>query len=525
MALSSQRQDVPGSDILPPELRQEIFIYLDGDDASLFAVIQVSKAFYHDSIGMLWHNSTQKRLARVPALDRRRHYANMVYRLEIDDSSSRKLIDGLDFLLLKDLILSGGSVSLGQFHRYFQAGLYTLQCIRSRFTSAMLETMATHCMQLQRLTIIAPDMSKITPGQFTAFLQNLPALRRLELEETGRTIANRVFEMEGSSVAQLEELSWHRVVFSKREFALLAGLLKRCINLRKLYLETGDMLLLDVLIQAMSHPSLEVFHTDNWLENEQLRQRFLGGSSVPNPFPSIKDLSIGGEASTIKAVLSSSPKTLLKLELDIDDNSDSILPTISRLSNLVHLQIAFDGHRTFSPTDLEHISKLSSLQKCHVIWSSPETTQGEERLSNDCPWLTDEFFKGWISKLPKLRDLSLSFNSATITQASLQFLADSCPSLLKCELMWEHDLSTWTSLEPPLFPHLECLRLGNVKDHVIAGSQATFYKTALRDVEVMRSLAPHLKRFHVDDSPMTRYYTNVRPPYETALKAVFDAGT
>ena len=94
----------------------------------------------------------------------------MIYRWKLDDPSSRKLIDGLDFPLLKDLTFSGGIISLDQFHRCLQAGLYTLQCKRTRFTAAMLETMTTCGMQLQRLTIMDPDISKIAPEQSTAFL-------------------------------------------------------------------------------------------------------------------------------------------------------------------------------------------------------------------------------------------------------------------------------------------------------------------------------------------------------------------
>jgi hypothetical protein len=39
------------------------------------------------------------------------------------------------------------------------------------------------------------------------------------------------------------------------------------------------------------------------------------------------------------------------------------------------------------------------------------------------------------------------------------------------QLLWEHDLNTWTSLKALVFPNLELLRLGKVKDHGYQESQ------------------------------------------------------
>jgi hypothetical protein len=136
---------------------------------------------------------------------------------------------------------------------------------------------------------------------------------------------------------------------------------------QELYLERGEMLSADVLIQLSRYPLLEVLHVEGWIEDDvQLQQRLSGGNLVAHPFPSIKDLSMCGEGSTIKPLLSSSPPTLVDLDLDICDNLDSILPIISQLSNLVHLMIAFDAYREFSRTDLDYISMtiLHVLDAC-----------------------------------------------------------------------------------------------------------------------------------------------------------------
>jgi hypothetical protein len=531
MALSPTLQSAPSFDILPPELKQEIFSYLDGDNASLFAAIQVSKVFHNCCIGMLWRRSAERRLAKVSTRERRQYYANMIYRWEVDDpvtweswdwpgKPSWELCDGLSFPLLKDLSISGGFLSPMQLRRCLQAGLHTLRCVQCKLDAAMLQAMATCCMQVQRLVISNPDTRRVTPEQFVTFLQSLPSLRRLELEEIEGKIMNRVLDWEGSSIAQLEDLSLNDCRSSARGVPFRNTFLKHCTGLRKLYMQ-ADGLSAGVLNQLSNYPLLEVLHVEDWLvDDEQLQPRFIGRS----PLPSIKDLSICGMVSTIEPLLSSLPPTLVSLDLDITDNSYSILPTISRLSNLIHLKIFFDGYREFSRTDLDLISKLSSLQKCHLDWGGPLPRRYGSESSNDCPWLTDKYFRCWISKLPRLQDLFLALDSATITHSSLESLADSCPSLSKCHLMWEHDLNTWTGLRAPLFPKLEVLHLGKVKDHGYEGSQETIDAMASRDVKVIRSLAPNLKSFFMSHSSVSNYRLNVLPPYEKALKNAFYTG-
>jgi hypothetical protein len=512
MALSPTRQSAPDIDILPPELKQEIFSYLDGDNASLFAVIQVSKAFHNCGIGMLWRKSTQKRLAKALTPERRQHYANLICRWDFDSSPTRELFDGLDFPLLKDMSFYDGPLPVMQLRHYLRAGLHTLRFIRCELDAAILELTAMCCTQLQRLEITGLEPDSPPPEKFMTFLQSFPALRRLRLSYIPSDIMKRVCEWEGSAVAQLEELSLNDCWDSGVDTVFIIGFLKHCIGLRKLYLYTGDAPSIDVLIQILSYPLLEVLESDAWLADDaQLQQRLVSGPSVAHSFPSIKDLTIRGETPAIKFLLSSSPKSLVSLDLDVFDNSDSILPTISGLSNLVHLQILFDGDRKFSHKDLDYISRLPRLQKCHL-----------ERLPGpdlDCPWLTDEYFNTWISKLPQLQDLFLGLDSTTITQSSLHFLAASCSSLTECTLLWEHDLNTWPSIKAPLFPNVEFLLLGRVKPHGYQTSQVLMNEDALRNVKMIRSLAPKLKVLQIG-----RYGPDMQNPYERALVAAFEAG-
>lgn len=523
MDLSSQHHGAPSFETLPPELQQEIFSYLNKDNKSLFAVIRVNKTWYRDCIGMLWHKSTQERLVKVPSPERRQHYANMIFQWTLDhESFPAECYERLDFPMLKDLLFEGGSLSVAQLRHCMSVRLRTLQISYCQLDAAILDLAATYCTQLRTLIIEGSTIDNITPDRFMTLLQSLPALRRLDLDQVEEGIMNRLFEWEGESVAQLEELTlfedWRSQ--SRTDYALRNKFLKHCTGLRKLDIDLRDTLATDALIQLSSHPLLELLHINGWLSDVDFQQRFVNKSPVARPFSSIKDLSVYGEVSTIGPLLSCLPNTLTSLELGVDDNSDSILPIISRLSNLVHLRIEFDCNRRLSRTDLDCISRLSLLQKCNIDWYSNGPARDGVPAPNDCPWLTDEYFKGWISKLPSLQDLYLGLESSAITQASVRALADSCPSLLQCFLMWEHDLSTWTSMRAPLFPNLEFLSLGKIKHYGHRGSQTTNNKDVSRIVKVIRSLAPRLKSLDIG-----QYVSGGHPPHIRALMDAFEEST
>lgn len=221
-----------------------------------------------------------------------------------------------------------------------------------------------------------------------------------------------------------------------------------------------------------------------------------------------------GVSLAVNALLSSAPRTLRKLSLEVDDGTAGIRPTISRLSNLVSLSVTFCFFGEVFREDLDCISALSNLQELRI---DKKAVNNPGFVSVNCPWLTDQYFRSWIAKLRQLRILRLAlsgFPSASITQACLQSLSDSCPLLADCQLMWEHDLNAWTSLEAPLFPNLEVFHLGQVKDHGHNQGKAAIDKVATRDVKVIQNLAPSLRRFFIE---------SVRP-HEKALMTIFKAG-
>lgn len=77
--------------------------------------------------------------------------------------------------------------------------------------------------------------------------------------------------------------------------------------------------------------------------------------------------------------------------------------------------------------------------------------------------------------------------------------------------MWVHDLSTWRSLEAPLFPNLSILLLERVKGESYEKDQAMVDEHVLRDVNMIQDLAPNLSFFRIHSSP----------PYEKAMMTIF----
>ncbi|KAH0171404.1 hypothetical protein KCU67_g2192, partial [Aureobasidium melanogenum] len=225
-------------------------------------------------------------------------------------------------------------------------------------------------------------------------LRSFPALRRLRLEEIAKNIADKIFAWKGKSVAQLEVLSLTDTYGTSYSREPRNDFLKRCTGLRELYLDRAGLLSADVLTQLSGQTSLEVLHLGGWTEGdvlEQLKQQNLEGTLVSRPFPSIKNLSLEGYAFEVKDLLFDMPTTLVDLNLKVhesrSDNDCSICLPISRLSNLVRLSIRFDHSRILTRTDLDLISELPNLQKCHINQELPYCSAAwGDQSDDDEPW-------------------------------------------------------------------------------------------------------------------------------------------
>ncbi|KAH0370813.1 hypothetical protein KCU65_g2358, partial [Aureobasidium melanogenum] len=519
MALSSQHEGTTGFDTLPPELQQEIFSYLDGDNASLFAAIQVSKAWYHGCIGIVWRESSQRRLAKVPTPGRRQHYANLVFYLEVDDDLSHDLCDGLEFPSLEVIEITDGSLPVSQLRCCLQMKLQALIYACDEPDKATLEMLASCPNRIEELEIAFAESSNISSGHLLSLLQNLPALRLLDLSYMTTNIMDGLYAWKGGVVAQLEVLRMSESWDSEIDPGLRNNFLKRCSRLRSLSLDRGDRISADVLVHFASLASFETLHIDDWIADDvgkRLQEWISDTTFISQPFRRITKMVLRGGKPAVMPFISSTVTTLVHLDLHVDDYHDSICPAIGRLSNLVYLKIAFSLHKKLTHTDLDFISGLSRLQTCWIDRHYRDDLHPDTRaFMLDCSSITDLYFKSWISKLSQLRTLRLRFDGRTLTQASLQYIAKSCPLLSTCELFWEHDLSTWTSLEAPLFPNLSNLRLKGVKSDNGGQDQAMVDEHALRNVNMIRGLAPNLEFFDIRSELQ----------HEKALMVAFRTGT
>ncbi|KAG9677915.1 hypothetical protein KCU95_g17136, partial [Aureobasidium melanogenum] len=325
---------------------------------------------------------------------------------------------------------------------------------------------------------------------------------------------DKVYEFKGGFVVQLEHLSMMEGSNFERGLELRNNFLNHCTGLRELELDRGDLLSAVVLVHLSGLASLQDLSISHQIRDDvgmQLQERISDRTSSSRPFPHIKIMSLCGGNLAIMPFLSSTPTTLVGLSLEVDDHRNSICPALSRLSNLVHLRLQFMHDRKLSRTDLDSISRLSKLQSCSIAESQPFRN---DEFSIECSWITDSYFKSWIAKLPLLHTLWLEFDNPPLTQASLQYIAQSCPFLSWCHLMWVHDLNAWRTLEAPSFPKLSYLFLKGVQGNGYGQDQAMIDEHALRDVKMIRDLAPNLCFFSIRS----------RLQHEEALMAIFEAG-
>ncbi|THZ27198.1 hypothetical protein D6C89_03310 [Aureobasidium pullulans] len=247
-----------------------------------------------------------------------------------------------------------------------------------------------------------------------------------------------------------------------------------------------------MLIILSNYVSLEELYINEWLEEEafeQYEERCSRRSPGSPCFQKLRKLSIIPSSGLVASLLSSVTGNLVDLRLAVVHTDQQIVcPALSHLPGIVHLELEFSDDTVFSAADLDHLSKLSKLESLRLGCM--------DAAAGWCDWLTDQQFEQLIAKLPQLRHLVFPPVGKVLTFVAVESLARSCPLLEKCELLWEHDLSTWHASEAPLFPNLETLHLGQAKDHEDNDVWGFGHDEAY--------LAPRLKNFCV------RY--NRRPP-------------
>ncbi|KAG2162358.1 hypothetical protein JADG_002097 [Aureobasidium aubasidani] len=228
-----------------------------------------------------------------------------------------------------------------------------------------------------------------------------------------------------------------------------------------------------MLIILSNYVSLEELYINEWLEEEAFEQK----------------LSIIPSSGLVASLLSSVTGNLVDLRLAAVVHADQqiVCPALSHLPGIVHLELEFSDDTVFSAVDLDHLSKLSKLESLRLGCM--------DAAAGWCDWLTDQQFEQLIAKLPRLRHLVFPPVGKVLTFVAVESLARSCPLLEKCELLWEHDLSTWHASEAPLFPNLETLHLGQAKDHEDNDVWGFGHDEASTYAQLLLDLAPRLKNF------------------------------
>ena len=109
------------------------------------------------------------------------------------------------------------------------------------------------------------------------------------------------------------------------------------------------------------------------------------------------------------------------------------------------------------------------------------------------PNLDDTTFRQWIANFPELQRLEMRCECPELTVMAIQALADACPLLETCTLMYTHDLSVLNALGASLsvLPNLTNLQIHDVDDFMWIWLGGEYAKMLMR-------MAPKLDRFGLE---------------------------
>lgn len=172
-----------------PEILLEIFSYLKDDKPSLYAIIQVKRAWFQYGIGFLWDlcHSPMNTLAKVPAR-RRQIYAYHIRTLKIraDNRYLDISIPGMPHMNVQKLTLHGYCrelTGLGQLRKYMRGSLQKLELDDCLIDLPLVKHLVKACPQLAKLKI-----------QYCAMKPPLSALTMLKYLHTVKAIELRTWE-------------------------------------------------------------------------------------------------------------------------------------------------------------------------------------------------------------------------------------------------------------------------------------------------------------------------------------------
>lgn len=430
---------------LPTELLLAIFACLASDRRTLFSAMQVNSRWFVCCAEVLWQIPSfdlPKLIERVDDPMRRQLYVDRIRTLHLGKGNDVWRLLDLEFPCLKTVELRGCAgkplrAALRCPSRKRQLQNLTLRDLR--MSAPTLRLLEKRC---QHLRVLELSHRLHCEGQpFFDFLQSLQNLRSLTLTHNldATILEPACNSMHDGAFESLEELKIDSLKGSLSASALHM-ILARCTKLKAFEYNADSDLVFEETIACLPARTR--------LTNVRVQGMPYNQLCTYSPPGKVSNLSLEGSAKSIESILTLVPSSLLNLSCAIREVSPSICGLISRSKHLETLHLDLPNNQKLTREDLKALQSLKELQAL-TIRSLPAKdtvtdlsdvycTEYRNKLRMD--WLTDEDFGRWIQNFPELQKLDLDWRCDQLTATSVKAVANCCPRLKACRLLWEHDL-------------------------------------------------------------------------------------
>lgn len=464
---------------MPSEI--QLLVFEQFDKPTLHSAVQVNKRWHDMSADLLWKEPSISQiihLAFLRSLQRRQYYASKIRGLQIRMLTITRFFDSLAFSSLRCLFLNGGADILRpaiHLVPYLGPKIRTLGFRGCELDSRSLDMIACWCPNLARMALSGPLVT-VDDFKFAFFIESLSSLRELCLDGMfDVSAAMAMFEINAKSLApKLERLDllnlldfpdpepFRMFMMSCRSLQYLS--IENCQRNRPLGLMTGSVLAHVLKTNPLQHL------VGDWLSPGLLEQIPVSSTSVP-AFGELKSLKKSGCSSSALTILQQASSRLQHLELRVYDVTTHLFSFMRSQVQLRYLAITPYTHdEVLSITHLLALSSLTSLVHLEITYRCRNVRFPVVH------GLNDRRFSRLVSGFSQLMTLVLNLERPDLSARSIRSLSQACPSLKRCALLYDHDLSTWYPLQTASdlwFPNVVSLYLGSVLD-VRGGMQFDF---------------------------------------------------
>lgn len=461
--------EVPQFSGLPSEI--QLLIFEQFDRLTLHATVRVNKKWCNMSADLLWKVPSISRitkLASLPSLKRRRYYARKIEILKIRELSITPAFNKLVFSSLKVLWLNGGANTLRRavhLDPYLGPRIRILALRGCELHSHSLNLIPSRCPELTRLEICGP-LFRVDDFAFAFFIKSLSCLRQLCLCDMFTvSAATAMFRSNAETLApEIERLDLLNLLDFPdpepfRMFMMSCGKLQylsilSCQRNWSPKLMTGSVLAHVLKTNPLQHLA------GDWLSPGLLEQMPVSPGPVRS-FGQLNTLRKSGCSSSALTILLQASSHLQHLELNLCDVTAQLFSFIGSQVQLRHLAITSRTDEVLSITHLLALSSLTSLVHLEIAY------RRRNAIFPVVHGLNDRLFSRLVSGFSQLRTLVLNLDYQNLGVDSIKSLSKACPLLQRCALLYDHDLSTWSTAQAASdlhFPNLVSLYLGGVLD-------------------------------------------------------------